>query len=912
MQLVDMVDALLELLSRDASFRHFMLDGQSIILDDYVEVRPECRDELADFIKEGRVSVGPWYVLPDEALVSGESLIRNLMAGERAASPFGPVMEVGYLPDTFGHINQLPQVARGWGLKAVVITRGVPADAPCEFLWEGADGVPLLAINLRRSYGNALYLAPGENLVSRIQDLAESLGAYATTRYLLFTNGMDHHVAEEAVPEAIQQVNEAVADLEMVHGSLEQFVDAVKAADPTLEHRRGEMRDHEQHFLLPGVLSTRMWIKQRNASCQRLMERWAEPFSAWAHALGARDRRPFLQQAWRYLLQNHPHDSICGCSVDEVHEDMVPRFNWVEQIGNQIVRESLEVITDEALDKEGDPAFHIAVFNPESTSRTDLVRMSLEMPVEEDAFALHDAESGQAIPVDTTRREDQEDFSFTVDNKVTLWLLAEIARGDLVNKRIRSMSIRREKEDVYLDFLAAEVGGPDQEELSGFLEEVKALAESGDDLVFHFAMHYPPKVDVRFLAEDVPPMGYRMLTVVPVEQTETEDHSADEANVIANEFFEVDADPVDGTITLTDRASGQTLTGLNRFVDGGDAGDEYNYSPPQERDAFIDGPDEPPEIKVESSAVARTLRVRMTYRIPAELASDRRARSAEMVDLPIRTTLTLYPGVRRVDVETEVQNQSKDHRLRVHFPTGIEASEAWADAAFDVVSRPTGTPTHGQDWPEKPTGTWPQQGFVDVHDEHGLMVASDGLPEYEVLNDEGKSTIALTLLRCVGWLSRGDLATRAGNAGPTLPTPAAQCIGTYRYRYALIPHEGGWEEAFTEARAFLAPLGGATAWGAAPVSTTHRLVEVEPAEVVVSAVKQPEDGGGLVVRVFNPLPYAVDMQCELGLPFKTASLVNLREERDPEEHAATGARFDSPDHFEMKLRGKRIQTIRFT
>ncbi|MDH4209621.1 MAG: alpha-mannosidase, partial [Anaerolineae bacterium] len=157
MRLVDMVDMLLDTLSRDAEFRHFMMDGQTIVLDDYLEVRPERQEELAKHVQEGRISIGPWYVLPDEALVSGEALIRNLMAGERSARLLGRVMPIGYLPDTFGHINQLPQIARGWGLKAVVVTRGVP-DSPCEFLWDGPDGVPILVLNLRRSYGNALYL----------------------------------------------------------------------------------------------------------------------------------------------------------------------------------------------------------------------------------------------------------------------------------------------------------------------------------------------------------------------------------------------------------------------------------------------------------------------------------------------------------------------------------------------------------------------------------------------------------------------------------------------------------------------------------------------------------------------------------------------------------------------------------
>jgi alpha-mannosidase len=364
---------------------------------------------------------------------------------------------------------------------------------------------------------------------------------------------------------------------------------------------------------------------------------------------------------------------------------------------------------------------------------------------------------------------------------------------------------------------------------------------------------------------------------------------------------------------LRDKISGRIFAGINRFVDGGDAGDEYNYSPPRHHDTIIRSPEDPPKIVIERSQVAESLTVRMTYRVPAGLTPDRSARSPERVDLPIETTLFLYRGIRRLDIETQVKNEAKDHRLRVHFPTGIAASEAWADTAFDVVARDTGVPDHGQDWPEKPVGTYPQQGFVDVHDhDGGLAVASDGLPEYEVLIGEEGSTIAVTLLRCVGWLSRDDLVTRSGLAGPILPTPRAQCIDVFRHRYALIPHEEGWQGVFLRAREYLAPLRCTMVWGGNPRPVSQSLVTVEPVEVVISAIKQPEDGQGLVVRVFNPLPHAVDMTMSLALPFKSGVLATLREEPDPEEHAAVEARFVSPGYFRMKLERKRIQTILFT
>ena len=169
----------------------------------------------------------------------------------------------------------------------------------------------------------------------------------------------------------------------------------------------------------------------------------------------------------------------------------------------------------------------------------------------------------------------------------------------------------------------------------------------------------------------------------------------------------------------------------------------------------------------------------------------------------------------------------------------------------------------------------------------------------------------ITLLRCVGWLSRGDLLTRAANAGPTKATPAAQCHGTYRFRYSIIPHPGTWADAFLQAHEFVTPMRALLAWGGAPTRASQSLVSVEPAQVVVSSVKQAEEEEGLAVRVYNPLVRPVDLRLETGLPFQTATLANLREEPDSQEHASTGARIAESGRLVLKLAGKRIQTILF-
>ena len=142
-RLTRLVEALLEILGSDPGYRHFTLDGQAAVLEDVVDVRPDLEEPLRRHVREGRILIGPWFVLPDEFLVSPEALVRNLLLGDRICRAWGAKMDVGYLPDPFGHISQLPQLLRGFGIETAVFARGA-GDMPVEFRWAAPDGTPVL------------------------------------------------------------------------------------------------------------------------------------------------------------------------------------------------------------------------------------------------------------------------------------------------------------------------------------------------------------------------------------------------------------------------------------------------------------------------------------------------------------------------------------------------------------------------------------------------------------------------------------------------------------------------------------------------------------------------------------------------------------------------------------------------
>lgn len=884
-RLVQLTDRLLDLLARDPDYLYFTFDGQTIVLEDYLEIRPEREEMLRRYVQEGRLLIGPWHILPDEFLVGPEATIRNLMLGDRVARQFGAKMDVGYIPDPFGHIGQLPQILRGFGLEVAVFWRGV-GEAPNEFRWAAPDGSEVLVIHLRDSYGNASHLPDEEEaFAAQLQEIVASLAPHATTSNLLAMNGTDHIEPMAELPRLIAFANAHLPDLEVRHGTLPQFVAAVRAADPALELRRGEMRSPERAQVLPGVFSTRMWIRQRNVRCETLLEKWSEPFSAFAAQRGLKtptaDLPALTWQAWRYLIQNHPHDSICGCSVDAVHKEMDVRFDWVEQIGEEVARQSLRVIA-QAADTTALAGSPVIVFNPVAGPRTGVVTTHVHVPEDAPAVEVVD-EGGEAMPCQIVGREMTDVDVKDLSRSAFLNVLIMVNSGSFQGEGVQAVEISAVEDTPLIDVTLAP-GPPDAAALEWGKASLRALLD--DEQVQHFQvrLHRYPKLEVRFVARDVPGYGYRAFAVRPRSRAGTLAEPVGDGQCIENEFYAVEADEATGTLTVTDKASGEVFPGLHFFSDGGDRGDEYNYCAP-ERDVLVTDPVTAPKVRlVEEGPVRWTLEIAQTYRVPEGLGEDRAERSGGLLDLPITTLVGLSPGVRRIDFATTVENHARDHRLRVHFPTSIHTDVSYAEGHFDVVTRPLALPRDTEEWREEPVPTQHQRTFVDVNDDRsGLLIANRGLSEYEVIPLDDGVEVALTLLRCVGWLSRGDLGCRLGNAGPSLPTPGAQCPGKHTFEYALVPHQGGWENACTQAHAFGAPLRAVSIPASAgPLPSGMSFVEASPPEYVITAIKQAEDGDGLIVRGCNLSSEARDVSLRLDSSFRRATQVNLNEEGNQE------------------------------
>jgi len=918
LKLVHLVDGLLDLLEKDSHFKYFMLDGQTIVLEDYLALRPEKEALLRKHIQKGRILIGPWHILPDMFLVGPESHIRNLLQGDQTARRFGSKMMVGYIPDSFGHPGQLPQILRGFAIQTACLWRGLDEE-PVEFWWESPDGSRVLMAYMRDGYSNGASLPAGNPpaFAEALAAAADSLAAHSTITDYLIMFGTDHMEPPVNTSTAIAYANKILPDTRVIHSTLPRFITALQAGimkkNLVLPTVTGELRASKRMHLLPGVLSTRIWIKQRNHASENLLLKWVEPFTTWQElATGNQpsilnQKSEIIHQAWRLLMENHPHDSICGCSIDQVHDEMKVRFDQVDQMGEELSRQSLETIAgiintgDNSKSSIENLKLAVVVFNPNSVACTDIVSAAIELPNGVDEFDLLD-ENGISQPYQTRGLGSREIINISMDAKALRSAFMSINDGRVNGMAIQDVKINRESSQVFIDSRMSDEAEPNLAVWKAARQKIEEYLADSAITDFHVRARSASSIQIVFTALQVPALGYltfwvkalpimekapiRLNPLVKVllpmarlpllQKMATHKRYARPPYRIENDFFLVEVKK-DASLTLLDKRLNQVYEGLNRFFDGGDCGDEYNYAPPVKD--YLSSPCLK-RVTLERGPVQQSLEVEMELKSSLSLAPGRMARSQEQVILPITTTIILSKGVPRVDIRTALVNTARDHRLRVHFPAPFTANTSSQDGPFEVVQRRLELPTFDDTWIEQPRPEVPQRAFTDISDgKSGLMVANRGLPEVEVLkNAQGNAEIALTLLRCIGWLSRDDFSTRKGHAGPFMETPGAQMPGQWFFDYSIIPHPGGWNTALWQAYAFNTPLRAvSTGMHAGNLSSALSFVEATPETFVISTVKSAKVGHAWLVRGYNITNEPIQVMLRPWMPFKKVVQVNLAE-----------------------------------
>jgi len=834
MRLVKLLDALLPMLESDLSYARFLLDGQTMVLDDYLEIRPEAEAALTRLAASGRLAVGPWMVLMDEFMVSGETMVRDLQMGMARGAQFGGAMQVGYLPDMFGHIAQMPQLLRLAGLEHAVVWRGVPlAITQTAFWWEAPDGSHVRAEYLYGSYSNGRDLPDdAKRLVGRARDYEAELGTVRIADMLLM-NGTDHQMPQPWLGRVVAEANQIQDDYRFVVTSLAEYLPTQPVEG--LATWKGELRSGARANVLMGVASNRVDIHRACALAERAIEKRAEPLSALFRAPDAYPHA-LLALAWRLLVANSAHDSSCACSADEVVDQVAVRYAEARQLGDGLTRDATADLAG-AVDA---PVGATIVVTPTAHPRGGLVEVS--MPGHGEAHVVTD--DGVQLPAQVLAERGGLAFSDVIIGSKVRWVL-DLMRGvEFAGNNVAEAAIEPAGDGSWDVALHLAMPGQSLTDLGELRETMLKIGEAGDTI--RVKAYQPPSRRLVFDAGTV--AGFGWTTVRVVEGEAPAGAVGVSGTPLHNEHVDVEVDADSGTYSVTTR-DGVTVSGLGRLVDGGDGGDTYNYSPPAD-DIEISEPDSVSVAVLESGPVRARVAIDTSYGWPQRAEGNERActaRSEDRVRVPVRTTLELRAGERFVRVRTELDNQCDDHRLRAHFPLPAPVRGSDAECAFAVVQR--GLTAEGGEL-EYGLPTFVSRRFVDASDGAvGLALLHDGLLEYEVVADG--TELALTLLRAVGYLSRSEPSLRPNPAGPVDPVRGAQMHGPNVCDYAVLAHRGDWRAAdlYAEADTFLVPLerARASAGSARSLPATGTALEVDGAEV--SAVTR--DAGGLVVRLFR-------------------------------------------------------------
>ena len=810
-RLMELIDNCMELFEKDENYKSFHLDGHTVLVEDYLEIKPENEEKIKKYVTEGRFAVGPWYVLQDEFLTSSEANVRNLLIGMSIAKKLGKVTKIGYFPDSFGNAGQMPQILKQAGMKAIAFGRGVKPTGMnnavsdgytstfSEMYWQSPDGSALPAILFANWYHNGMEI-PEDGDAAYWEPRILAVEKYASTGELLFLNGCDHQPVQMNLSKALAAARENFGEYNFIHSNFESYADALmKALPENITTVKGELtgQDTDGWWNLVNTCSSHVDLKVMNKKCEILLENIAEPLAVIAAKIGKTYPREMLTYAWKTLMKNHPHDSICGCSCDAVNDEMHTRFAKSRQAAETVVSDSLLYIGSHigrGAFNENDIVF--AVINTLGKKRSGIVSADI------DIRRIYGSEKLRASAAEIA------DSLYT-------------GEFELVDESGNILPCMTQKDDLRFGY-----------DLPKDRFRQPYMAETATIL---------------FESEEIPPMGYAVYALRKKKDAAKTESLVSAPYTMENEYIKAEI-CADGTLNVTDKRTKKRFAGLLRLEDVGDIGTEYTFIPAKGDQPILSGgtpakialvKDEAflaeykitVEITVPKSADAHSYEEKRLFICGAERSGGR---GDETVTIPVTYFVSLTKGGKRIDVRCEFENTAKDHRLRVLFPTGLTCTKHKAESVFEAALR---------DNKHKPTWTYPsgcehQQGFVMMRDDAaGLSVANIGLYEYEILED---NTIAVTLVRAVSEL--GDWGV--------FPTELSQMQKKLSLAFSIIPFEEE-VEVFDEAAAFQCPMS-VTCLGQNTDSAYHNNeLRWSGDSLKLTALKKAQEGDDIVMRWVN-------------------------------------------------------------
>lgn len=833
--LMNNLKRVLALLKEGKGYDTYTLDGQVSLLDDYLAWCPEDKEVIKDLVQAGKLIIGPWYTQTDQMVISGESIVRNMLYGMNISKEFGEYMNVGYVPDSFGQSAAMPQIYKEFGIEDTLFWRGVSDDdvQKSEFKWRGEDGTTVNAYQIQAGY----YI--GGDIPEDDERLKEYLNnepysriwARSSTNQVVFPNGFDQAPARENLVELVERMKKIYEDeFEFKVSTYADYIQSIKERHPELEEIAGELLNGKLMRIHKSIFSSRSDLKKLNTQVQNYLVNILEPLLSFSQSLGFDYPVEVVKEIWKLMFENAAHDSIGSCVSDTTNEDIYLRYKKARDLAENLAELKMREIV---MRIDTDQDITATVFNLSGREKSGVFETTFYVP--QHHFAIKDAE-GKSYEYTITSSEDQTDYI--------------LGQGNV-------------------------------------LDSTKEIYKPSK--VY--------KVDIAINFENLPSLGYKSFYLDLNDDTYQELLTSHNS-VIENNYYKISLNNKN-TVDILDKTSGKLYTNQAVLQNNGDDGDSFNYSPPREDLVINSNEFVPSvstnvsnliskmslhyNFKVPKNLEERAKGLK-TVDLPVDLDIILKA-SSPVIDFNFKVDNRFVDSHRMcVLFNSEIASKfsKADHQFgAIQRPVITDDMALWEQEP--------------EKWNEVPIAIETCQSFVTLDNaERGIVVIPKGVREYEIVGDDF-DTIRLTLFRTYGHMGKENLLYRPGRAsGETvIATTDGQCHKVMDYQFSAIYYQGDMNN-YQLANVVSEYLKGVQIYQYANylntrlrftqfdvekrLGTTSELLRLNN-EGILSVVKKAEERSGYILRLYNG-QYNKEISPEVIFRRRPSvvELVNLKEE----------------------------------
>lgn len=724
-------------LEHNVGFDRFILDGQTSLIEDYLNWRPQDLNKIKQLVKDKKLLIGPWYTQTDQFLPSGESIVRNLLYGMKYADKLGRHMDVAYVPDSFGQESSLPQIYRSFGFKRAMLWRGFSNDKTprSEFIWRGEDGSTINVYRMACGYfiGGLI----DETKLDKImyEEPFATVVKQATTNQILFPQGSDMAPARNNLPEVIKKFNQKNNNYKFKISSIEEYIDAVDNEHPKLDVVSGEYNIGKNMRVHKSIYSSRSDLKKMNTLLQDYLANILDPVLVIGEHFGLEYPRKTVDEIWKMMFENSAHDSMGNCVSDNVNEDIYFRYKQVKDVATSLVDVTLREISTRIKNPDDNP-ISITIFNTLPAKRSNVIEEYVYIPSRN--FEIRDYKGKQ------------------------------------------------------VDFVI--------ESLSDETEEVKGatIQLNPGDKIYQPDRVYKAKILID--AEEIPAMGYKQFYLIP-NTGKSEEIVESNEKTIENEFFKVSLQPdgtFDIVDKRTKRIfhrqgileeNGDDGDSYNYSPDKDDliiysTDQKFTYKTKQSKlknEIMVNF-----DFNVPRNLISRKAK-KLDTKMPVKLTISLR-KGSKVIDYNIKVDNHMVDDHRLcIDFDTELVARSSIDDIQFGS----------IKRPFELTDELKSWKEHPEEWQEKPISINPVQSFTSLSNENTTFaVIPEGVREYEDIGTN-HSTIRLTIFRTYGRLGKSNLLYRPGRASgdATVATPNAELHKNLSFNLGVYIANKSFEEA---------------------------------------------------------------------------------------------------------------------